>query len=1240
MIKTQTTIDLRLFEAPISLIAKSAESTVFEGYTNFNNGEFSPNLDKAITSICKALGIEAFLKTEVKLQEVFGHFDWSENRLFVQGIIPLEHTNARLMLNYQPSKDNPKEQDFAVILDFQFFFDLADLPIIHNDLDEQLHLTLAFANNRQELQTVPFEQSEYFKNSRIINIESGVGLKSNIAFPNDVFEFDYELKDFTPETEQPHDLRTDIDNLPKLPEQKGTKWYEINKNFGGLNFRKIGMRWQQNKAWVLLNLDYMSSGLEFALLGLQAGSPLSLKTFRPKFDLYGIGVYFKNNFVELGGSLLKVPNNDQTPVAYIGKMLMRFANMNVGAIGGFTKTKNGEKSFFAFANVGVPLGGVPAFFVNGLSAGFGYNSELNLPTPNQIADYPLLNIIKTGKKNPSDALAYLGNIVKAKNDEKWLAAGVQFTSFQLIDSNAILAYQFGKKEVAILGVSRLVLPSEKAAYLNLQFGLKAIYRIQSGEIQSNAQLADGSYLIHDSVNLSGSVAVYTWLKGENAGDFVLTVGGYHPRFEKPSHYPTVPKVGFSWIVSDTTKISGNTYFALTNQAIMAGFAFNATYQKGKLKAWFTANADMILQWKPFYYDFHTKIRVGAKYQSRFLKNYKLDVGADLHLFGPEMGGYVTINWSIISFNIRFGNPEKARFVYVLDWEMFNSSFLPQQEMDVCRVNISNGLIEERSEENQNEEQQTWIVNSDNLAFSTQSLIPSNQLIINNKTIDVLSDALGIRPMNKQQLQSTQTVTIRDANNEIVDLNLQYQAKTTNFSPALWSAKPLKRQQLETEKITSISGFDFIMPIATPNNNLVPETSRQAKAKKSVFEQQETTIKCRFESETNHIATRIISEDNTIKPIANSINKATTHKNRTAIIDSLNDIFELSNDELLPNDQLKKIEKNADFIFQSEPKIGQIQRIDTQMATPKMMLQPTIKTEVKTTKESFKPIIHSTISDTNMTNLMFDNALTSRGLQATSTDTKVVINIGSAYVFELDDKSDTNDTIEFESNSLIQVIEFNEYNHILDFQILPSSITAYKANKKAKRLALKGVEIENKFDGWNHTEIMPLVNDNALLGNLLYTKLQVPIAAEAITHRSIKTLDKTNFIKTAKGEQKGYIDTTLFKDYQEIIVIAKAKKEANKEQCEQDLNLSIPCSYRNHFNRQLHKIDYLNPIISAIDADGNIRIKYRLSNAKIGKQAEKDLDWNGFMLRIESNEDWEICGLRLYENMVRKEEWNN
>jgi hypothetical protein len=1230
MITAQTKIDLRLFQAPLSLIAKAGETTIFEGHSDFENGKFSPDLDAAIMSICKALGIEAFLKTEVKLTEVFAHYNLSENRLFVKGTIPLANSNASLILNYQPSKTNPKTQDFSVILDLAFFFDLADLPIVANELDEQLHLTLAFANNAQTFETIEFQGEFESKKTRKIKVNSGVSLKTNIDFPTDIFEFDYELIDFTPEPETPTDLSNDLQNLPKMPEQKGTKWFDLNKNIGGLNFRKIGMRWHQNKAWVLLNLDFMSSGLEFSMLGLQAGSSLSLKTFKPEFDLYGIGVYFKNNFIELGGSLLKNIQKSNLPTAYVGKMMMRLSSMSIGAIGGLTKTETGDRSFFAFANVSVPLGGIPAFFVTGLSAGFGYNSELNLPTVQNIPDYPLLNIIKTGQKNPSEALAYLGNIVSAKKDEKWLAAGIQFSSFQLIKSSAILAYQFSKKEITILGVSRLVLPSENAAYLNLQFGLKAIYRIETGEIQSNAEIANGSFLIHKNVQLDGSVAVYTWLKGENAGDFVLTIGGYHPRFNRPSHYPIVPKVGFSWLVSETTKIEGNTYFALTPQAIMAGFNFDATYEKGKLKAWFKASSDLILQWKPFYYDFQTKIRLGAKYESLFLKNYKLDVGADLHLYGPEMGGYVNINWTIISFNIKFGNPDKARFIYVLDWEMFQSSFLPQQEKDVCRVTVINGLI--------SESKSVWIVDSNNLAFSTQSLIPSNSLIVNNQNIETSSDTLGIRPMNKRQLNTTQTVTIREkATNKIVKTNFKHQVKITNFSPAIWSAKALNRQQLDNEKLQSVSGFDYLMPIPTPNGNL-------AKAKNEVFEQSEKAFLCQFNSSTDTISANIENDKNTISTIATSINSAATIENRTNIINDLNTYFQFTNADILPNDALKKVENNAEQIFQSEPKIGQIQRSETQMAIPKMSIAMPIKIVEKqeiSTKPTMRLAMRGIGNNMNFMDLPTTTELNARSIQATAITEIVSIKSNDAYVFEFD-KKDTKRTIKFKSEVPIQVIEFNEYNHILGFYILEKTIKKYKALPNTKRLALRSSMLNNdKICSWKCTDIMPLVNDNALLGDKLYVQLQVPMSDNNETHGTIKTLDKKNFIQTKNGVQKGFIDTVIFEDYRTLVLIAKQKGQlkSNEILCKEALQVSIPCTYSNNFTRHLkRKIPTLRPKNTAIDNDGFVRMKYKIANRKIGRKSESDFDWNAFVLRIQADENWEVKGILLFKGRVKKAIW--
>ncbi len=47
------------------------------------------------------------------------------------------------------------------------------------------------------------------------------------------------------------------------------------------------------------------------------------------------------------------------------------------------------------------------------------------------------------------------------------------------------------------------------------------------------------------MRLTGGFAFETWWQGPNNGQFVITVGGYHPRFHHDG-YPVVPRVGLSW----------------------------------------------------------------------------------------------------------------------------------------------------------------------------------------------------------------------------------------------------------------------------------------------------------------------------------------------------------------------------------------------------------------------------------------------------------------------------------------------------------------------------------------------------------------------------------------------------------------------------------------------------------------------------------------------------------------------
>lgn len=56
---------------------------------------------------------------------------------------------------------------------------------------------------------------------------------------------------------------------------------------------------------------------------------------------------------------------------------------------------------------------------------------------------------------------------------------------------------------------------------------------------------------------------------------MLTLGGYHPDFHRDG-YPVLPRLGLSINLFGFLSITGQTYFALTSEAVMAGVAITAS----------------------------------------------------------------------------------------------------------------------------------------------------------------------------------------------------------------------------------------------------------------------------------------------------------------------------------------------------------------------------------------------------------------------------------------------------------------------------------------------------------------------------------------------------------------------------------------------------------------------------------------------------------------------------------------
>src|SRR6201988_1073202 len=106
-------------------------------------------------------------------------------------------------------------------------------------------------------------------------------------------------------------------------------------------------------------------------------------------------------------------------------------------------------------------------------------------------------------------------------------------------------------------------PSREAypvAYIEVN--LIPSYRPSTGLLAVDGKLSPASFIYGGFCKLTGGFAFYAWFSGENQGNFVVSVGGYHPAFTKPDIYPAVPRLGMDFALGPF-RVTGQAYFALT-----------------------------------------------------------------------------------------------------------------------------------------------------------------------------------------------------------------------------------------------------------------------------------------------------------------------------------------------------------------------------------------------------------------------------------------------------------------------------------------------------------------------------------------------------------------------------------------------------------------------------------------------------------------------------------------------------
>lgn len=707
------------------------------------------------------------------------------------------------------SQGNVSKNIFAIDMDAGInLSSLGDLPVIGAELSEAKTLKLAFQITYADDAYTPEELkklNEFLPKTATFKFPEKIEAKSP--------DVNTQLRLGSGESygvSLPVGLNKDTGQLQKgqagppppqaVPTADGIQWFDIKKNFGPLHLSRAGFKLGTSGGVEVIG--YLDGGLSLMgltveLMGLSVSTTLTgTNKFKPTFGLNGLGLDFKNGPLEIGGALYKLADKDITE--FDGMATIRTQSLQLSAIGSFAELASGDKSLFIYALLNYPLGGPAFFYVTGLAAGFGYNRRLLIPPVDQLKQFPLIAEAMASEPDPPTTdLSQMKDFISAKMagmraylppqvGEYFFAIGVRFSSFELLDSFALLTVQFGEHfEVDVLGISTMLVPPKvkETPIAEAQLLLKAAVIPDEGIVLVQAQLTNDSYIFSRDCHLTGGFAFASWLKGEHQGDFVISLGGYHPQFKVPSHYPKVPRVGFNWTITPELTVKGGGYYALVPHAIMAGGSLDALFQTSIVKAWFKLNADFLLMWKPFHYDAQLSIDIGAEIIIHFFGTHTIgiDASADLHLWGPEFGGHARVDVKVIGitfhFSIDFGaEPSTPDPIH---WNEFRDTFLPADNK-IASLNVERGLERTIKDEDGKD---VLVINRKEFSIVTNSVVPVKSL--SGSFSHAADTAFGVAPMNQSSVTSSEHQVVVSGK---AASQLKMEPVVNSLPAALWGQK--------------------------------------------------------------------------------------------------------------------------------------------------------------------------------------------------------------------------------------------------------------------------------------------------------------------------------------------------------------------------------------------------------------------------------------------------------------------
>ncbi|MDW5592697.1 DUF6603 domain-containing protein [Conexibacter stalactiti] len=346
----------------------------------------------------------------------------------------------------------------------------------------------------------------------------------------------------------------------------------------------------------------------------------------------GIGLAIDAGVVKGGGYLFF----DNERGEYAGALELTFASfLSLKAIGLLnTRMPDGSRGFSLLIII-------TAEFGSGIQLGFGFTligvgGLLGLNRTMRLQ--PLMEGVRTGAINsvmfPRDVIANAPKIISdlrtlfPPENGKFLIGPMAKLGW---GTPTLVSLALGiiieiPGNLAIIGVLRIALPADQVAVVVIQVNFAGAIEFDKKRVYFFASLFDSRVLF---LTIEGEIAVVAQF-GDDA-TFVLSVGGFHPRFDPPPLPVPIPRrIAVNIINTAVARVRVEGYFAVTSNTVQFGaraelfFGFSALNVQGSI------GFDALFQFSPF----HFVIEVSASFSVKVFGIGLFSISVRMSLEGP------------------------------------------------------------------------------------------------------------------------------------------------------------------------------------------------------------------------------------------------------------------------------------------------------------------------------------------------------------------------------------------------------------------------------------------------------------------------------------------------------------------------------------------------------------------------------------------------------------------------------